>query len=179
MKTLKRKTAITLALCLILSVCFCVPVHAEGTTGKTTLTTTVPECTYNFSIPADLDIPFNQTETTVGRVTVYGVQQLGSRVIRVDIAQSWFLVSTTNSEDKISFTVFGTNEAQVDALGGRTETEWDASTAFGTASEIIYDNAHLFRSLTVKARINEDSWKSANPGTYEGHINFSFKVCSE
>lgn len=177
MKTLKRRTALALALCLIMSVCFCVPVHAEDTNGQTTLTTTVPECTYTFTIPADTDIAYNETEVTIGTVSVSNVQHLGSRVIRVLMLTNNYLVSTTNAEDKIFFNLFGKNEATASALGGVTTTEWN--TSYGTAFEIVADGQHLNHTLTVNASISENEWKNANPGTYKGSIVFSFSVCDE
>ncbi len=175
MKNLKRKAALALTLCLIMSIFLCIPANAAESSTK--LTATVPECTYTFSIPADTDIAYNQTESTIGRVSVSNVQQLGNRVIRVLILTGSYLTSTTNSEDKIFFTVYGTNEAYANGMGNYTETNW--AETFGTASEIVCDNDHLSRSLTVKAGISENEWKNANPGTYEGSIVFSFSVCDE
>lgn len=177
MKTLKRRTALALALCLIMSVCFRVPVHAEDTNGQTTLTTTVPECTYTFTIPADIDIAYNETEVTIGTVSVSNVEHLGSRVIRVLIMTNNYLTSTTNSEDKIFYGLFGENKATESALGGVTTTEWRAT--YGTASEIVADAQHISRYLTVNAEITENEWKNANPGTYKGSVVFTFSVCDE
>ena len=175
MKNLKRKVALALTLALMMTVCFCVPAYAAESSTK--LTATVPECTYTFSIPADTDIAYNQTESTIGRVSVSNVQHLGSRVIRVLILTGNYLTSTTNSEDKIYFSVYGTNEAYANGMGNYTETNWADS--LGVASEIVCDNDHLSRSLTVKASISENAWRNANPGTYEGSIVFSFSVCDE
>lgn len=172
---MKRKISLALTLCLIISAFFCVPAYAAETSTK--LTTTVPECSYTFSIPADTNIAYNETESTIGTVSVYNVQQLGSRVIRVLMLTNNYLVSTTNAEDKIFFNLFGKNEATASALGGVTTTEWN--TSYGTASEIVADGQHLNHTLTVNASISENEWKNANPGTYEGSIVFSFSVCDE
>lgn len=173
MKNLKRKAALALTLCLIMSIFLCIPANAAESSTK--LTTTVPECTYTFSIPADTNIAYNETESTIGTVSVYNVQHLGSRVIRVLMLTDNYLVSTTNAEDKIFFNLFGKNEATASALGGVTTTEWN--TSFGTASEIVADGQHINHTLTVNASISENEWKNANPGTYEGSIVFSFSVC--
>ena len=175
MKNLKRKVALALTLALMMTVCFCVPAYAAESSTK--LTATVPECTYTFSIPADTNIAYNETESTIGTVSVYNVQQLGSRVIRVLMLTNNYLVSTTNAEDKIFFNLFGKNEATASALGGVTTTEW--STTYGIASEIVADGQHINHTLTVNASISENAWRNANPGTYEGNITFSFSVCDE
>ena len=173
MKNLKRKAALALTLCLIMSIFLCIPANAAESSTK--LTTTVPECTYTFSIPADTNIAYNETESTIGTVSVSNVQHLGSRVIRVEILSGYALISTTNSGDSIGYTLFGTNEA-VSGNGYTETTEWEVGGITPTR-EIVADRDHWLRTVTVKARISEDAWKNANPGTYEGTISFSFSIC--
>lgn len=62
---MKKLIAIAMALTLC---CSCITIASAA--DATTLTTTVPDATYTLNIPADQEIPFGETETDIGSVTV-------------------------------------------------------------------------------------------------------------
>lgn len=147
-------------------------VATEFNGGTTHITVTVPECTYTFTIPADTDIPVGTLSHSLGNVTIYSVQGLGSKAIYVSIEHTPLLCG----QNAISYDICGKLEA-VGPIGSGAGV-WNDLGAIdqSTGPICICDNQHLSYTLALTATIAQETWDSAPVGTYEGHVYYTFAV---
>lgn len=147
-------------------------VAAEVNGGTTHITTTVPECTYTFTIPANTDIPYGTQSLLLGNVTINSVQGLGSKAIYVSI-ECTPMVCGQNS---IPYDISGKLEA-VGGNGAGLGVWQELGTIDSSTGPIcICDNQHLSYTLALTAEIAQNAWNHAPSGTYEGHVYYTFTV---
>lgn len=174
------KKVIPLALALLMVCSMSVTAFA----ATTTLTTTVPEATYTLNIPANQEIPFGTTETSIGNVTVTESNGFAlGKNLEVTVTYDAFTATGITTQIPYTLSLYG-NKAS-----GSNHTEELASgdviifrgTTGGTVEEktvIEYANDEYTVGKIMFAATSED-WGKALAGEYSTTITFTAEVVAE
>lgn len=160
------KKILTLVLVVVMMMSMTVTAFAaEGEqSGTSTVTAVVPYPTYTIHIPADMTLEYGNGERQlVGEVSVTDAQNIpdGTRIL-VSM-EATFLRST---EGNVIPAVFEYGRANEDEYYDITK---NISTVYKEAED-EYLTAYLY------ARVTEEDWKAAKPGTYTSTITYSFEI---
>lgn len=175
---MKKLLSLALALLMLASVA------TVALASTTTLTTTVPPATYTLNIPADQEIPFEETETDIGNVTVTDSNGFAEgKNLKVTMDYDAFTcegVSTT-----IPFSITCSNGKSGDyasvrnahdltflggASGGVTDCPQFPSKNIGGTFWSCY---HMYIVIT------STNWGKALAGDYTATITFTAEVVAE
>ena len=175
---MKKLLSLALALLMLASVA------TVALASTTTLTTTVPPATYTLNIPADQEIPFWETETDIGNVTVTDSNGFAEgKNLKVTMDYDAFTcegVSTT-----IPFSITCSNGKSGDyasvrnahdltflggASGGVTDCPQFPSKNIGGTFWSCY---HMYIVIT------STNWGKALAGDYTATITFTAEVVAE
>lgn len=158
---------------LLLVLALMVSVAPAVFASTTTLTTTIPEATYTFSIPADQQIPFGSTKSVIGRVAV--TESSGFAVgknLKVTITYDAFsseTVETTIPYDLHFASVYSEGAVTNVPSGGCIYFYGQSSgEALNTAN---YGDAYI--------TMNSRDWGQAIGGEYTSTITFTAEVVQE
>lgn len=168
-------------LAIVLAVLSAFSMTAVAYAETTTLTTTVPDATYTLSIPADQEIAFGRTSTTIGTVTVTDASGFAvGKNLQVTIAHTPFAcpdVSTTIPFNVIAH--YGTGYSRFD-IGANPITFPGTSTG-GLSSpyqkRASSTDGGTLESLSVD--IASEVWGKALGGDYSATITFTAEVVVE
>lgn len=176
---MKKIFAILLAVMMVASMA-----TVASAASTTTLTTTVPAATYTLNIPADQEIPFGATSTSIGNITV---------------TNSSGFAEGKNLSVTATYNAFAANgiSTQIPYIlklqAGTRSDEWDTGTATmfkgkadGTVAEkttiMTPGNTGVFSPSPVNAVLlvaNSDDWGKALAGEYTSTITFTCEVVVE
>ena len=175
---MKKLLSLALALLMLASVA------TVALASTTTLTTTVPPATYTLNIPADQEIPFGETETDIGNVTVTDSNGFAEgKNLKVTMDYDAFTcegVSTT-----IPFSITCSNGKSGDYASVRNAHDL---TCLGGASGGVTD-CPQFPSKNIGGTfwscyhmyivITSTDWGKALAGDYTATITFTAEVVAE
>ena len=168
-------------LAIVLAVLSAFSVTAVAYAETTTLTTTVPDAAYTLNIPADQEIVFGRTSTTIGTVTVTNATGFAvGKNLNVTLTHTSFTcpdVSTTIPFNIIAH--YGTGYDRFD-IGANLITFPGMST--GELSSPYQKRASsndggTLESLSVD--IASEDWGKALGGDYSATITFTAEVVVE
>ena len=144
---MKKLTAfsLALALCAALST----PALAADDDRKVEITTHI-DPTYTVSIPKDMTVKFNATDTEFGAITLSAAQLDPGKVVNVALNASGTLKNKVDENKTIAYTI----------LNGKTE--------FASAK---YTTAGSNTALTI--HIDQDAWNKAYAGSYTDTVTFT------
>ena len=180
---MKKFFALFLTLVLLVSA---VPAaFAENATANTTtLTTTVPSATYVLNIPADQEIPFGQTSTDIGSITITNSKNFAiGKNVNLGVTHDSF--TAENVSTQIPYSIEGQGTA-----GGKkyyTSIYSNAPLVFkgqadGTVAEKVkfeYNPLVAGAETTMDSiyvKISSDKWGKALEGDYKSTITFTAEV---
>ena len=175
MITMKKLIAIAMALTLC---CSCITIASAA--DATTLTTTVPDATYTLNIPADQEIPFGETVTNIGKITVTNSAGFADgKDLQITLTYDAFKadgVSTT-----IPYTVHKASESS--EMPVKEPVSSGNSLIFRGASNGTVDQDFEFESpyydlseKHLETIISSEDWGKAVAGDYSSTITFTAEV---
>ncbi len=178
MKTMKKFSALILALALLASA-LPAAFAANATPNTTTLTTTVPSATYVLNIPADQEIPFGQTRTDIGNITITDSKNFAyGKNVKVTISHEPFI--SENVATQISYNLIGDGDSVEQII---KELTFKGQTD-GTAQEKATINngtlAPKYGTMeTVLVSVHPTEWGKALAGDYKSTITFTSEIVVE
>ena len=180
---MKKLSALILVLALLVSV---IPAAyaANATPNTTTLTTTVPSASYVLNIPADQEIPFGQTRTDIGNVTITDSTNFAEgKNVDVTVEYTPFTAEVAEISTTIRYVLYPSL-----AAGGKygvSNIESGSKLTFkgkadGTVSELTRfrlgssQDFSEMKSLIVSTKSTD--WGKALAGDYKSTITFTSEV---
>ena len=159
------KKILSLVLVVVMLMSMTVTAFAAGEqSGTSTVTAVVPDATYTIHIPADMTLAYGNGERQlVGEVSVTDAQNLPDRALISVIMQATPLKST---EGNVIPAVF---EYGRDYEDGYEDITQGVPTVYKETTD-EYLSAYLY------ARVTEEDWKAAKPGTYTSTITYLFDI---
>lgn len=183
---MRKITAFVLAMVLALSMCVCA--YAD----TTTLTTTVPSAQYTMTIPADVEIPYNTTNTMIGDLDVEAVEGFAvGKNVQVTVSHDVFTAEGVSTS--IPFALNATIRAGGGGSNSNTPAiEENEPLVFGAiengtlhpldvnGNTSIYSPANYssysHQSFMIHFTANSADWAKALGGYYTAHITFTAQV---
>lgn len=150
-------------------VMFCVPLGAAA--EATTISTVVPEPSYQMTIPADVQMEYKAPSCTIDAPSIAqssGFSERGYMTVAVSYSGAF---SCENTSTTIPFTFYAKTD------GGTSE--------WVSGDKLVYDrmedgsvnpSGHMSDGKVPSAfelQISNDAWEKANPGTYTAAITFT------
>lgn len=190
---MKKLLAILLAVTMLASM-VTVASAAENTTSKTTtLTTSVPAASYVLNIPEDQTIPYGQTSTEIGNVTITDSKNFAEgKNVEVTVAHSGKFtsedVTTTIAYRVRAFYQTESNGFQSSELknedklvffGNSAQTVDEKATVKFEYKENGIDRFERVKVDTLKIQITSSDWGKALAGDYSTTITFSSEVVAQ
>lgn len=183
------KKVITLALAMLM-VCS-MSVTAFATT--TTLTTTVPEATYTLNIPANQEIPFGTTSTSIGNITVTDSAGFAiGKNLNVTITYDVFSAEGISTQIPYTLNLFAeakessyNPDAELALPSGTTitfEGKANGSTVEAIMLECIASGGSVLEIVSATDlyfKANSEDWGKALAGEYSTTITFTAEVVAE
>lgn len=174
------KKVITLALALLMVCSMSITAFA----ATTTLTTTVPEATYTLNIPANQEIPFGTTETSIGNVTV--TESNGFAVgknLEVTVTYDAFTATGITTEIPYKLSLYGNKSSgsmettdlatgDIVTFRGKTNGTVEEKTVFEYANDEYTVSKIMFVA-------SSEDWGKALAGEYSTTITFTAEVVAE
>lgn len=180
---MKKLSALFLALVLLVSA---VPTAfaANTTPNTTTLTTTVPSATYVLNIPADQEIPFGQTSTDIGNVTITDSKNFAEgKNVDVTVVYEPFTAESADISTKIPYKLLqrdrvGSGKATI-ASGGKMvfKGKADGTVTVKTDYNLSSTVETTMEKLTIQ--VESTNWGKALAGDYKSTITFTSEVVAE
>lgn len=141
--------------------------------STTTLTTTVPAASYTLNIPADKEIEFGKTFTSLGNLTVTNATGFAEgKNLKVTITYSDF-----TCED-VSTTIPMKLEARYeDEYNEHAIANGDSLVFYGTSSDRLnppHNSGNALEYLSVE--VDSEDWGKALAGEYTATITFTAEV---
>ena len=170
---------LTIIIAVVILFSLTITAYAE-TEGSTTITTTVVSNppTWNLSIPADIDIPYQQEKTEIGEVQITDINNPDKHQGWVDIYLTYD--NLKNGDNTILLEIDG---AFFDSTINSDRTnQWKSGEKFpyirSTGSKAHDHNAYFGDSnssypITITSSIQSGSWENAKPGTYSTTLTFT------
>ncbi|MCI6388584.1 MAG: hypothetical protein MR823_05535 [Ruminococcus sp.] len=151
---MKKLLSFTLALVMMLSVsvtAFAATINQDSNpkTVDTEITTSIAP-TYTVTIPADVNVSFNATSTSFGKIEVTAAQINPDKCIKVALTTDGTLNNTVDATKVIPYTVNA------------------GATAFTSATYLV---AGEKTDLTIN--ITQNDWNSAYAGDYTDTVTFN------
>lgn len=184
---MKKLSALILALVLLVSV---IPAAyaANATPNTTTLTTTVPSATYVMNIPADQEIPFGQTRTDIGNVTITDSKNFAYRKnVEVTVVYAPFSAEEMEISTTIPYALVqksstdnstnGLSSGEKMTFEGKSDGTVKELTEFWLNKGTINSSCHSMGTLCVT--ISSENWGRALAGNYRSTITFTSEVVVE
>ena len=174
---MKRISALILALALLASA-LPAAFAANATPNTTTLTTTVPSATYVLNIPADQEIPFGQTETNIGNITITDSENFAyGKNVKVTISHESFISENVSTQIPYSLIGVGADESVRPSI---SELTFEGKTD-GTAKEkATISNGPLASKHStmeaVRVVVLYADWGKALAGDYKSTITFTSEI---
>ena len=142
-----------------------------------TLTTTVPDATYTLNIPANQEIPFGETSTDIGNVTVTNSSGFAEGK-NLEVTLNYDPFTAQNVGTTIPYKIVLTNESQsptMDLLSG------SACTFLGLTDGSVREEARIglnsnFYGSQLNVEINSNDWGKTLAGEYSSTITFTAEV---
>ena len=165
---MKKLFAILLAVALFASMATVV-----SAANTTTLTTTVPAATYTLNIPANQEIPFGNTSTEIGTLTV--TDEIGFAVgknLKVTITYSDFTCEDTTTTIPMEVKVHYESTSGADTIASG-----DSLVFYGTSAGKLQTPHNSGKSLDhISVAVNSSDWGKALAGEYTATITFTAEV---
>jgi len=159
------KKILSLVLVAVMLMSMTVTAFATGTqSGTSTVTAVVPDPTYTIHIPADVTLKYGNGERQlVGEVSVTDVQNFADGALIMVTMEATPLKST---EGNVIPAVF---EYGRDFEDGYKDITKSVPTVYKETKD-EYLSAYLY------ARVTEEDWEAAKPGTYTSTITYLFDI---
>ena len=146
---MKKVFAVILTLCLLASMS--VTAFAANTTGGKADITTSIEPTYTVTIPADVNVQFNATETAFGTIEVTTSQIHPDKCIKVALASDGKLENSIDTTKVIPYAI-----------------KYGAGNAFTSATYLTEGD-----KTALSIHITADDWNAAYAGDYSDTVIFT------
>lgn len=174
---MKKLLSLVLAMLMVFSMA--VVASAENTT---TLTTTVPTASYTLNIPADQEIPFGQTSTDIGAITVTESAGFASgKNLRVTITYDGFTCPDTTTTIPFSFDFRNSMKERYtsdkEVSSGGYITFWGNVNGNVTTKASAKSGGFSFNHTELL--ISSVNWGKALAGEYTATITFTAEVVVE
>lgn len=179
---MKKLLAFLLAVAMLASMATMTFAAETTTTKSTTLTTTVPAATYTLNIPEDQTIPYGQTITEIGQLSISDGAGFGQgKNVEVTVTHSDFVseaVSTT-----IPFQIDLYSSRALDSTDSMAVPSGTALTFAGkrdgtVAQYCTNGNSSDWGDIT-KITVASADWGKALAGEYTATITFAAEVVVE
>lgn len=174
------KKVITLALALLMVCSMSITAFA----ATTTLTTTVPEATYTLNIPANQEIPFGTTETSIGNVTVTKSNGFAvGKNLEVTIDYGEFVSEGISTKIPYSLSLDGKStgaDHELKALASGDAVTFSGKDDGTVAEKLVFTVGGIRYTVgeIVFSAVSED-WGKALAGEYSTTITFTAEVVAE
>lgn len=179
------------ALALLLAVMLIVSMAPAAFASTTTLTTTVPDATYEFSIPADTKVEYNATCTSIGYVHV--TESSGFAVGKnLEITMEYGpFINISNPESTISYKICADDTTKIDDTATYSTHNYTrlsgSSFVFrglnnGQVERLAYEsysNAATYYYGDLAVHIEKAAWGKALGGDYTSTITFTAAVVQD
>ena len=146
---MKKLFALILTVCLLASLSV-TAFAANTTSGDADITTSIAP-TYTVTIPADVNVAFNATETAFGTIEVTASLILPNKCIKVDLASDGKLENSIDATKVIPYAIKDSEGAAFTAATYQTE---------GDKTEL-------------SIHITADDWNAAYAGDYSDTVTFT------
>ena len=146
---MKKLFALILTVCLLATMS--VTAFAANTTGGDADITTSIAPTYTVTIPADVNVAFNATETAFGTIEVTASQIHPNKCIKVALASDGKLENSIDATKVIPYTIK------------------DSQGAAFTAATYLTEGDKTELSIHITA----DDWNAADAGEYSDTVTFT------
>lgn len=188
---MKKPIAILLVVMVLASMATIVSAAENATTKSTTLTLNVPAASYTLNVPETLEIPFGQTETVIGDISVTDGQYFADGK-KVKVTANYDAFSSQATDATIPFTLsYASMVCKADGMVPYT-LEWNSGTAMyfnGSDDGTVYPNAYvddesynsIYGSLEsdyLVINILTADMNAAPAGEYTATITFNAEVIS-
>ena len=145
------KKVLTFALAVMLVMCLSVTAFAANTTGGEADITTSIAPTYTVTIPADVNVQFNATETAFGAIEVETAQIHPDKCIKVALASDGKLENSIDATKVIPYTIKDSEGA-----------------AFTSATYLTEGD-----KTELSIHITANDWNAAYAGEYSDTVTFT------
>ena len=145
------KKVLTFALAVMLVMSLSVTAFAANTTGGDADITTSIAPTYTVTIPADVNVQFNATETSFGAIEVEAAQIHPDKCIKVELTSDGKLENSIDATKVISYAI-------KDSTGA----------AFTSATYLTEGD-----KTELSIHITADDWNAAYAGDYSDTVTFT------
>ena len=157
---------------------------ASATDNTTVLTTTVPAATYILNIPADQEITFGATETSIGNVTITNAAGFAQGK-NLSITVTYNAFSAENVSTEIPYVLkllSGTTKKELSSgsaiiFKGKSNGSVNETTMIPTAGNMGNYSDSPVSAILLSA--NSDDWGKALAGEYTSSIIFTCEVVVE
>ena len=150
MRTTKKIVASVLAVCMLASTSLVTAFAANTTGGDADITTSI-DPTYTVTIPADVNVAFNATETAFGTIEVTASQIHPDKCIKVALATDKELNNAIDNTKVIPYAIKDSEGAEFTSATYLTE---------GDKTEL-------------SIHITADDWNAAYAGDYSDIVTFT------
>ena len=144
--------------------------------NTTTLTTTVPAAAYTLNIPANQEIPFGATSTSIGNVTVSNSSGFAEgKNLAVTVTYTAF--ESENVTTTIPFLLYTYTKPTLNPLNSGNSLVF-----LGQSSGMVTESAQKATSegaiaiTDLRLQVNSDDWGKALAGDYSATITFTAEV---
>lgn len=183
---MKKLLALLLAVAMLTSMATIVSAAESTTTKSTTVTLNVPAASYTLDIPETAEIPFGQTETIIGDISVTDGQYFASGK-NVKVTVNYDAFSSQATETTIPFTLsyasmaskeYGTDPYTQVLNSGESVLFYgrDDGTVYPNA---WYDSDRDLESDYLVINILTADMNAAPAGEYTATITFNAEIYSE
>lgn len=190
---MKKVIAFIMAIAMV----FSMVTIASAAENTTTLTTTVPAATYTLNIPADQEVPFGTTHSSIGNISISDAKGFAiGKNLEVTVTYSGAFTSE-NASTKIPYTLSlyakaGSTEGGYNYFSKNQELPSGASILFaGLRTGAVNNKIEIETTLVstshpttvpvdyIGFNANSDDWGKALAGEYTSTITFTAQVVVE
>ncbi len=164
--------------------------------ATTTLTTTVPEASYTLNIPADQEIPFGTTETSIGNITVTDSEGFADgKNLNVTITYADFSAENTSTTIPYTLELYaksGSTSGSSNYKESSVEIASNSTITFeGTSAGNVKENTYIGSNVATTGipievpvtsiifNAESEDWGKALAGEYSSIITFTAEVVAE
>ena len=179
---MKKLFAILLAIAMLASMVTIVSAAETATTKSTTLTTIVPAASYVLNIPENQEIPYGQTITEIGGISITdGVSFAQGKNVKVTVTYNEFVSEAVETSIPFQIKLYSTRSLEsTDSKDVPTGSSLVfAGKRDGTVAQYCTNaNTSNWGDIT-KTYIASDDWGKALAGEYTATITFTAEVVVE